>query len=203
MTFQLRSDVIDIRSSRDSPEGGDAFLVDTCVWKTLTYTRAAKPQQVRHYPPYIKAVRSAGGTLYASGFAYAELAKLIEIEELKVYQARHSLRDFRVKEFRSLSSERTEVVEGIATSWNLLQQMATRLSSALNDAAINAALAGLQAADFLDGHDAIQLAEARRNGVTKILSDDSDFASIPGIQLFTANEWVIREASAARRLVKR
>jgi hypothetical protein len=46
----------------------------------------------------------------------------------------------------------------------------------------------------LDGHDPFLLESMAGANVLQLLSDDGDFCTVPGIQVFTANRQVQREA---------
>jgi hypothetical protein len=43
----------------------------------------------------------------------------------------------------------------------------------------------------------------RTRGVIQLITDDGDFATIPGIQVFTANRNVVTAARAQGKLLKR
>jgi len=65
-----------------------------------------------------------------------------------------------------------------------------------------AALNRLQT-EQVDGYDLFILESMKSHGVVQIITDDGDFATVPGIQVFTANRNVIRAARAQERLVIR
>jgi hypothetical protein len=43
----------------------------------------------------------------------------------------------------------------------------------------------------------------RSHGVVQVITDDGDFSTVPGIQVFTANRNVIQAARAQGRLITR
>lgn len=50
--------------------------------------------------------------------------------------------------------------------------------------------------------DAAQLVDARDSGISAVISDDSDWVSIEGIRLFTANRLAIQAARLAGKLAR-
>lgn len=54
-----------------------------------------------------------------------------------------------------------------------------------------------------DGYDLFILESMRSHGVVQVITDDGDFATVPGIQVFTANRNVIQAARAQGRLITR
>jgi hypothetical protein len=55
----------------------------------------------------------------------------------------------------------------------------------------------------LDGHDLFMVEAMRRSGIKQIVTDDGDYATVPGLAVFTANLRLIQAAQAARRLLTR
>lgn len=202
MTWQVRAQVVDIRS--DLPRSGDTLWVDTNVWIWLTYSRTHPP----HAPPYITyvaAMRKAGAQMIAGPINFSELAKHIEITELFAWQARTGrAQDTReLKYFRGQTAERQDVTDEIQACWTHVSTFAQLPASPIESTCVTTASVNLKAGDFLDGHDAVLVAEARKNGIATVLTDDGDYASVDGITLFTANGRVIGEARRVGKLVVR
>jgi hypothetical protein len=55
----------------------------------------------------------------------------------------------------------------------------------------------------LDGYDLYSLNAYLAESGLKILTDDSDFAVVPGVHVFTANQHVINAARSAGKLSRR
>ena len=201
--MSIRAGVVDIRTDRPTP--ADKLWVDSNVWFWVAYSRHRSTPQTGPYLAYIKALRLARASLVAGGINYAELAKCIEIHEMDVYAVRNNQpqRSLNVKAFRSILTERANVIGEVAAAWSIVRQFATVCASALTDACVGTALKGLESGDRLDGHDAIQVAEARRNSVTDILTDDRDYGTVEGIRVFTANAALVGEARSAGTLISR
>jgi predicted nucleic acid-binding protein len=59
------------------------------------------------------------------------------------------------------------------------------------------------ATESLDGYDLFLLEAMSEAGIQNIITDDGDYATVPGIQLFTANKNVIKTARHQGKLVRR
>lgn len=55
----------------------------------------------------------------------------------------------------------------------------------------------------LDGYDLFMTEAALKAGVTQIVTDDGDYATVPGLTIFTANQKVIQAAQNAGKLLTR
>ena len=84
--YTVRAHVIDIRT--DMPRSTDAFLVDTNVWCWYSYRNTTmspggpSPVQASAYSGYVRQAASLGATCYRTGLSLAELAHLIEQNEV-------------------------------------------------------------------------------------------------------------------------
>jgi len=80
--------------------------------------------------------------------------------------------------------------------------MSQLLDIQIDELVTNAALSRLSSQP-LDGYDLFILETISRAGVVKIITDDGDFVTVPGIQVFTANKNVIDTARNQRKLLQR
>jgi hypothetical protein len=207
MALVVRAKIIDIRS--DAPVDADVFLVDTNVWYWIAYTRASQANrpptqnQATHYPAYIAKALDAGAALRRCSLSLAELAHIIEKTEREIFQ-RTSNRRVATKEYRhDYPTERANVVAEIHAAWGQVKTLAVESVDVLiDDPTADAALAQF-AAQPLDGYDVFTLGAALGARVVQIMTDDRDFATVPGITVFTANETVIAEATAQGMLATR
>lgn len=202
--IKVLADVVDLR--RDTPLASDEYLVDTNVWFWQTYTKAsltASAYQTAEYPPYLKAALSVGAKLRRCGLSLAELAHRIEDQEYKVYKATAAAATCTPKEYRhNFTAERAAVVSEVATAWGQVMTMAGPMDLIVDERATEDALLRLSQQP-LNGYD-LYLADLLSNsGVERIITDDGDFAGVPGIQVFTANRNVIRAATLQNRLITR
>jgi hypothetical protein len=54
----------------------------------------------------------------------------------------------------------------------------------------------------VDGYDLFLLQAAAKAGITQIITDDSDYATVPGITLFTSNRTILTAARAQGKLLQ-
>jgi hypothetical protein len=203
--YTVRAEVIDIRT--DTPVAMDALLVDTNVWFWHAYpdvaaiAGAATPSQMGDYTRRIRDSADAGATLYHTAVSLAELAHLIEQHERDVYAS--AVAPVTAKEYRhNLPAERTRIAGVVQRAWSLVQADSLLLSLILDAGAIHAAL-GRFATQKVDGYDLFLLEAMSAAGVSQVLTDDGDYGTVPGIQVFTANPRVIAAARSAGLLVTR
>jgi len=202
VNLDIKADIVDIRF--DKPTHKDIFFVDTNIWYWLTYSNAshtAKNYQTKEYPAYIQKIRSVNSTLTHCKLTLAELAHIIEETEFKIFcnlkgynPDRYSRKEFR----HNYQIERDTVTKEIESSWIQIEQFSNSSPVTIDDAAVNTFIADLKS-HKLDGYDLFYLNVIRKNSVN-VLTDDGDFATIPGITVFTANLKVIDAARTCRQL---
>jgi len=204
-TYAVRASVIDLRT--DSPRPKDRLLVDTNVWALKHYPGAAVSSggvpTVQHaeYVPYFDRTIAAGAIRYRVVASLMELASLIDSKEPDFYVA--GVGPKTLKEYRhNLPSERARVVAEIQRVWRKIEAHSEPLPLTLDDALARAASARLSA-DLVDGYDLALLEAMASAGVTQLLTDDGDFCTVAGIEVFTANPRVLAAARNQGRLVVR
>jgi predicted nucleic acid-binding protein len=205
INYTVQAEVVDI--SADAPKAEDVFLVDTNVWYWLTYSRAsqsARPPayyQTSNYPNYTNAALGAGARIFQSGLSLAELTHLIEKAEREIYEATNG--QIGTKEYRhNLPAERAQVFAEVQAACGLVTTLAEPLTVTIDSPTASSALNRLQT-EKVDGYDLFILESMRSHGVVQVITDDGDFATVPGIQVFTANRNVIQAARAQGRLITR
>ncbi|MEA5577670.1 hypothetical protein [Anabaena sp. UHCC 0451] len=57
--------------------------------------------------------------------------------------------------------------------------------------------------NYLDGYDLFILESMGQESIDKIITDDGDFVTVPGIQVFTANPRAIAAANNQGKLIRR
>lgn len=205
MPLTVRAQVVDIRA--DTPKDSDRFLVDTNVWYWLYYpqaSRTANSYQVSNYPAYIKKAISAKSALNCCALNFAELAHNIEKAEREIYGASIG-QQIKPKVFRHdacFSSQYARIVTLITDTWDDICNVSILLDMTLDSAFMQSATA-LFPSVGLDGYDLFMAEAGLHSGISQIITDDGDFATIPGITLFTANQRVIQDAKAAKKLLVR
>lgn len=206
MALVVRAQVVDIRA--DAPKESDAFLVDTNAWYWLFYSRASlvpngpQPNQLANYPAYLKAAIGAKSTLNCYGLTFAELAHNIEKAEREIYEAQAG-KKIGTKAFRlDYMNQRRKVVLMISDTWADVLSVGDMLDLEMDSGFMQSALS-LFPSVSLDGYDLFMAEAALKAGVTQIITDDGDYATVPGLTIFTANQKVIQAAQAAGKLLAR
>ncbi len=226
--LNVQAEVIDITT--DTPQPDDSFLVDTNVWLWQTYSRFSAPQLTRSdfarfsdsvpqkaradaekaqkkiakYIPYIKKARVAEAKIFYSGLILAELTHIIEKAEYEIYKNRASIR-LDIKEYRhNRPNERANVIDEVKSVWSQVEAIGISADLTIDDRSTQSALNRLQT-QALDGYDLFLLEAINRAGLGQIqvLTDDMDYATVTGIQVFTSNGLVIDEAKRLDKLLVR
>ncbi|MBR8833116.1 MAG: hypothetical protein DSM106950_03480 [Stigonema ocellatum SAG 48.90 = DSM 106950] len=199
VNYTVQAKVVDIRS--DAPKNDDIFLVDTNAWYWYTYTNASissRPYQITEYPSYIAKAISASSLLLYCGLSLAELAHNIEQTEREIFSS-----TLKPKEYRhNFPNERAKVVAEVQTAWSQVTSTAVCTDILVNEDTNNAALTRFQT-QLLDGYDLLILEAMDKAGVTKIITHDGDYVTVPGIKVFTANRGAIAAAISQGKLLVR
>ncbi len=203
INYNVRAEVIDLRS--DTPQDNDMFLVDTNVWFWLAYTQASTysmPYQIRDYPAYINTALTTKCLLSYCGLSLSELAHNIEQTERKIFNFRSST-NLKSKEYRhNYSTERTKVASEIEIAWIQVTSIAASTDIIINETLTNAALKRFKT-QILDGYDLMILEAMDKAGIDKVITDDGDYVTVPGIKVFTANYNAIASARSQGKLITR
>jgi predicted nucleic acid-binding protein len=211
VNYIIQAQVIDI--TVDSPKPEDVFLVDTNVWYWMTYSRASQsvrpPAQYQstNYPSYTNAVLAVGAKIFQSGLTLAELTHLIERAEFEIFAVANpgifpDPKKFN-KDFRhSHNTEHSQVVAEVQAAWSQITALADPLALTIDAHTTKAALNRFQA-EKVDGYDLFMLEAMKNHGVLQVITDDGDFATVAGIQVFTANRNVISAARSQGKLLTR
>jgi len=206
VNYTVQAEVVDIQS--DTPKQDDIFLVDTNVWYWLTYTKAstsAQAYQITTYPAYIARALSAQGLLLYCGLSLAELAHNIEKTEREIFCATITaqITAKESKKYRhNYPDQRAKVVAEVQTAWSTVISMAVSTDITVDEITTNASLDRFQT-QLLDGYDLLILEAMDKAGTVRVITDDGDYATVPGIQVFTANYNVITAARNQGKLLTR
>jgi predicted nucleic acid-binding protein len=202
VNYTIQADVVDIGA--DTPIATDAFLVDTNVWFWMTYPTAGQsaiPYQLTSYPSYVNSALGNGVKICRTGLSLAELSHRIEKTEHDIY--RSYVNAIELKEYRhNIPAERSRIVSEVEAAWGQVKSLAEPLAVTVDDPTTDAALARFQT-EKVDGYDLFILETMKSNGVLQVITDDGDFATVAGIEVFTANRNVISSARAQGKLLTR
>ena len=201
INYAVQANVIDI--TVDAPKAGDVFLVDTNVWYWMTYPNATSfvPAQLSVYPGYLNKALDVSSKIHHSGLSLAELAHLIEKTEREIYERTTSV--IKTKVYRhNLVAERSRVVLEIQAAWGQVTNLAHPLTVTIDEPTTSSALARCMS-EKVDGYDLFILESMKNHGVVQVITDDGDFVTVPGIQVFTGNRNVINAARTQGKLLTR
>ena len=203
LNLNVRAQVIDIRKHR--PTQGHCFFVDTNVWGYY-FDDIFKPGRElenykKNYINYIDEVIFSRAKLQYSCTVGAELFGLVENRLLgientlrrKKYHSNKSKTDkfkkIEKKEYRHnrTDGDREEYLELVRAILDGVKKLASDfLEVKLNKAALKIISEVMGNAE-IDSSDALIVATMKTNGVTDIITNDMDFATVDGIRVFTAN----------------
>ncbi|HCM6912316.1 PIN domain-containing protein [Klebsiella aerogenes] len=195
----ILADVYDIGNY--TPKEHDVFLVDTNVWYWMTYSKGipANRQYLNAYNSFINLSLTNNSTLFHSGLSLAELAHIIEGTERKIHEGilRKSIQ---TKEFRhDYSKERSAAMKEVETSWLQVKSLAQQVELNICNETTDSCLSNMQT-NTLDGYD-LMIHECMKNHqITNIITDDGDYTSVPGINVFTCNKNVISAARSQKKI---
>lgn len=202
ITYNIKADVVDVKD--DAPRQGDRFFVDTNVWFWTSYLKSSKtaqPYQVSLYPGYILKILQTSAQIYSNGLTFAEIASLIEHAEYDIFSRANP--GITIKEYRhNYPVERASAVSEIQASWDTIQFMSIMTDALINASLIDACL-GRLGRQMLDGSDLLMVELMRQAGIQQIITDDGDFVTVPGLQVFTANSNVLTQAQTQGKLISR
>lgn len=205
MPLAIRASVVDITT--DTPKSTDKLLVDTNIWLWLYYPAltltngGAMKQQAIIYPKYFSDGQAQKTTFYSTGLVYAELAHIIERTQRTIYEKLSNQLDpkvYRHDYFR----ERLKITKLISEAWQDITAYSQLLDINLNNLFMQNSTS-LFTRVGVDGYDVFTAQLAKQSNVTGILTDDGDFATVPGLTIFTANKNVINLAAQAKKLITR
>jgi hypothetical protein len=206
LNLTVRSDVIDIKT--DNPRKGDIFLVDTNIWLWYTYQnsirglKAHRRKDIATYL-YLTQANSAGAVLVYSGLILIELASVIENREFKIFREMNP--GVEKKEYRhNFPEERANVVELVESAWYTIKDFAVPVDITVDASTMDAASQRFRE-QSLDGYDLLHLEAIAKAepGHIKVMTDDSDYCTIPDIKLFTLHHSVIAAAQNQNKLIMR
>jgi len=92
-----------------------------------------------------------------------------------------------MKEYRHCEEEeREQVVSEIESAWGQITEMSQCLGLSVQEPTTTGALKDLKRC-AIDGYDVMILQAMKQGGVSKIITHDTDFATVPDIEVFTSN----------------
>ncbi len=194
----VKANVIDL--PRHLPRSSDSLLLDTNVLHWMAYEPDvdARSEIKLPYRSFIEAATECGASLWHSALSLAELTHVIEKTEFRVWwreqgnplplDTRQGNREMKL--FRAMTEQRERVCSQIERAWKLVRSWSEPIDVPVDHNASTAMLQKLRA-HTLDAYDALMLHAMRRSGVNQILTADSDFGDVAGLEVFTAHGYLI------------
>lgn len=212
MPIKIEAQVIDLR--KDTPRQSDVFFVDTNVWYWMCYPNASHPHatnsskynQAVDYPNYLAQVLAVPAALHKCTLSFSELMHSIEKTEWEIFKKSSPVNAIiKPKVFRhDYPLERQQVITHVINAWNIADSMTGGQSIAVQiDSPFIANLVQILPQSQVDGYDLFMAEMVRAAGITQVITDDADFGTIAGFQIFTANNFLIREAQKQHKLLVR
>ncbi|MDP8233555.1 MAG: hypothetical protein P9M06_01970 [Candidatus Saelkia tenebricola] len=199
--------VIDIKDAKYEINF-DKLLIDANVllfyyydrWNQLSkFNLGARYYQLKEYSRFFKRVLSSNVSVFVHEVCLLEFTHFIESVELKLLDCKKKgltsfdPENFKLKDARCLYKEDSKHIRSTLATY--LNPISKRFYLVSNNDSIDQILGNLliewQSSNLADINDAAMIVEAKKLGIKAIISDDSDFISFKGIDLYTANDVAI------------
>jgi hypothetical protein len=204
VNYIIASDVVDITTDVPVPE--DSFFIDSNVWFWMTYTKTSPwaINRTKEYPAFVQKALKVNSKLYRCGLSFSELASIIEKSEYDIFnKCTTATAQPNMKEFRhNFHTERSAVVAEVQAAWVQVKNMAMPMNTVVDDLLVDNAVLRFDRHP-LGGYDVFYVEEMLKTRIVQIITDDGDFATVPGISVFTTNRNVISAAKTQGKLVSR
>jgi hypothetical protein len=159
----------------------------------------------REYSGYLVHAIPTGAKLKYSGLILAELAHVIEKTQWEIFKRRNNSPKLTAKEYRhNYPQERSVVAALVEGAWSQVTMLASSVDLTVDERLANIALHRFQT-QALDGYDLFLLEAISRAALdtVQVLTDDMDYAVVPGIRVFTSNGLAIQQAAQQGKLISR
>ncbi len=199
MAFEDHISAFVVNIRKDVPKSTDTFFVDTNVWYNYatSFTSLSNSYQSKYYPAYLSKMHNAKSKIFRSELILVELSNVIEKSLYKIFLEENSLSpdNLSLKEFRyDYPEERGNFIDDLCLSWDSVRDISESFDSVI-DESVSKFIIKEVFNSYLDGYDLLYLDLIEKNmDKSCILTDDKDFATVPGITVFTANNKIIDAA---------
>lgn len=198
-----KANVIDIRHiNTNLIDKKNIFALDTNILYWMHYSRSSLARNVGYqlttYPNFISDLLMNGNKLVTTIYNITELIYIIERNEFDIYRLANST--ISKKGFRDVLPARIGVK-------NELETVMLQIKEIYEVMEFNIDILGID--DFMsdfsnhncDDFDYLIIKNLLKNGISSIISDDSDLVTMENLMLFTANENIVNKAMGANLLV--
>lgn len=206
MTITILADVIDIR--HDTPGPSDRFLVDTNIWYQMAYLPQTKNPLARDTPEYgyyIGQCIHHDSALAYYALSLPELSHSIERNEWQATVRDTNRPNLSFKHFRrNYRAARQQTLDLIDETWTVVQKLCgDNCLSILADETLALPFLHTFGATAIDGYDVLMLHAMQNAALHQVITDDADFGQVAGLQVFSANAYLLEQAQQQGRLVRR
>lgn len=173
----------------------EIFALDTNILYWTHYSKAsdpnlgALPYQVLKYPNFVQELLDNGNTLVTTVLNISELIHVVENSEYKIYKA-FNKRFIKKKDFRNLSSERIKYKNELIIIMSELKEAYGNQIKIIDikEKYINNYISKIES-NICDIFDYLVIEKLKKEGINNFITDDKDFRTVDGINLFTAYNW--------------
>lgn len=169
------------------------FAIDTNALIWTHYSKASNPNlkihpyQVFEYPNFINKILSNGNKVITTNLNISEMCGVVEKNEFRIYKALNGIKKMSIKDYRKIATERTMYKKELDT---MIMEIESAYDKQIEIVKVDEkVISSFQAnicTNTCDIFDYAIIEHLKCIGVNNFISDDKDFASIEGIELYTA-----------------
>jgi len=182
------------------------FAVDTNVLYYMHYTKATTYEKVSeyqslYYPRFINALLDKDVKLVTTIHNVMELLYIIEDTEFDIYKEINGTADLSKKNYREIISERNIIKTELDTAFLQIKNIYGILNFEIEVLKIDEFI-DCFSMHKCDNYDYLIIEYLKSKGYNNFITDDRDFLSIDGVNVYTANKRAVSFAAANRILIK-
>lgn len=189
------ANIVDIRTVDIADiDTKEVFAIDTNALVWTHYSKASNPSlnkhpyQVIEYPNFINKLLLNGNVMVTTVLNITELCGVVERNEYRIYKEINNLTSFSIKDFRKLEAERNAYKNEIDT---MIMEIKSAYDNQIEIIELNEEVIDKYRRNICNNCDIFDYAVIeylKQKGINNYISDDKDFSSIDGINLFTTSE---------------
>lgn len=174
------------------------FCLDTNVLYWYCYPRYndnLHPQRVSEigvYYEFVDRLVRNGNPIITSIYNVSEFLNVIEKHECEIYQKLHDDIVVSVKDLRNIKQEREKLKRLMAVSTNNVFETCEIIEFEMKKSVIDKFVDNLHS-HKCDVFDYVTLDYYKEHNKLNIVTDDADFMSVDGINIFTSNEQMLNQ----------
>lgn len=168
------------------------FCLDTNVLYWYTYPRYTQlltqntQERAQNYYDFVDTLVGNGNPLLTTRYNITELINIVEKHEYDIFCAAHPEAPYTRKDFRKIPDEREKLKRILKTTLSNVNSICRTVDFNFTEEILNNCVNTLEQ-HRCDVFDFAILSYYKENGHLNIITDDNDFASVDGINLYTAN----------------